>query len=73
MVAEMKKHPINDFFARGGQIREDGLLVHDLILAQVKKPAEVKTPWDYYNILASIQGNTAFQPLSESRCPLVKK
>ncbi|MCO5164591.1 MAG: ABC transporter substrate-binding protein [Mesorhizobium sp.] len=72
MVAEMKKQPIEDFFARGGQIREDGLLIHDLFLARIKKPEDVKTPWDYYDILQPVSGEAAFQPLSESRCSLVK-
>jgi branched-chain amino acid transport system substrate-binding protein len=73
IVAEMKKGPINDFFARGGHIREDGLLIHDLILARVRKPADVKEPWDYYEVLQTISGETAFQPLSESRCELITK
>ncbi|MBY0612993.1 MAG: ABC transporter substrate-binding protein [Beijerinckiaceae bacterium] len=73
VVAEMKKGEVNDFFAGGGRIREDGLLVHDLILAKVKKPGEVKQPWDYYDVLQTIPGDSAFQSLADSRCPLVKK
>jgi branched-chain amino acid transport system substrate-binding protein len=48
-------------------------MVHDMYLAQVKKPSESKGPWDYYNILATVPGDKAFQPLSQSRCPLIKK
>lgn len=73
VIAEMKGKPINDAFARGGMIREDGLLVHDVYLAQVKTPEESTRPWDYYNIVATIPGERAFRPLSESNCPLVKK
>lgn len=73
MVAGMKKQPIDDFFARGGHIREDGVLIHDLILARVRKPSEVKSPWDYYDIVQAIPGETAFQPLADSRCPLIKQ
>jgi branched-chain amino acid transport system substrate-binding protein len=73
VMEQMKKTPINDFFAKGGRIREDGRMVHDMYLAQVKTPAESKGPWDYYHIRATIPAEEAFQPLSESRCPLVKK
>jgi len=73
VMAQMKKTPVNDFFAKNGQIRADGRMVHDMYLAQVKKPEESKKPWDYYNIKAVIPASEAFQPLSESRCPLIKK
>jgi branched-chain amino acid transport system substrate-binding protein len=69
----MKETPINDMFAKNGRIREDGRMVHDMYLFEVKKPAESKGRWDDYKLLATIPGNEAFQPLSESRCPLVKK
>ncbi|MGV3569757.1 MAG: ABC transporter substrate-binding protein [Ramlibacter sp.] len=73
VAAQMKKMPINDMFADNGRIREDGRMVHDMYLVQVKKPSESKEPWDYYNVLATIPGDKAFMPLSKSRCPLVKK
>ena len=69
----MKETPINDMFAKNGRIREDGRMVHDMYLFEVKKPSESKGRWDYYKLLATIPGDQAFQPLSESRCPLVKK
>jgi branched-chain amino acid transport system substrate-binding protein len=69
----MKESPINDMFAKNGRIREDGRMVHDMYLFEVKKPQESKGRWDDYKLLATIPGNEAFQPLSESRCPLVKK
>lgn len=73
VLAQMRKTPVNDFFAKNGQIREDGRMVHDMYLLQVKKPSESKAPWDYYHVRATIPGAEAFQPLSASRCPLIKK
>ena len=73
VMAMMKKTPINDFFAKNGQIRDDGRMVHDMYLVQVKKPADSKYPWDYYTIKATIPAADAFQPLAQSRCPLIKK
>jgi len=73
VMAKMKSTPINDFFAKNGKIRDDGRMVHDMYLAQVKKPEESKYAWDYYNIRQTIPGDQAFMPLSKSKCPLVKK
>ena len=69
----MKDTPINDMFAKNGKIREDGRMVHDMYLFEVKSPAESKGRWDDYKLLATVPGDQAFQPLSASRCPLVKK
>jgi branched-chain amino acid transport system substrate-binding protein len=69
----MKDTPINDMFAKNGRIREDGRMVHDMYLFEVKKPSESKGRWDDYRLLATVPGNEAFQSLEASRCPLVKK
>jgi branched-chain amino acid transport system substrate-binding protein len=69
----MKETPINDFFAKNGRIREDGRMVHDMYLFEVKQPSESKGRWDDYKLLATVPGDQAFQPLEASRCPLVKK
>jgi branched-chain amino acid transport system substrate-binding protein len=71
VAAKMREVPIEDFFSRHGKLREDGLMVHDLILVQVKKPEESKYPWDYYQILTHISGDQAFGPPNPA-CPLVK-
>jgi len=63
----------SDMFGKNMTLREDGRLIHDMYLMQVKKPEESKTPWDYYNVRQTIPAAEAFQPLSASRCPLVKK
>ena len=73
VVKKMKEMPVNDFFAHGGKVREDGRMVHDMYLVQVKSPEESKYPWDYYKVIRTIPGDQAFRPLNESECPLVKK
>jgi branched-chain amino acid transport system substrate-binding protein len=72
VAAWMREKPVEDFFARNGRLREDNLMVHDLILVQVKKPDESKYPWDYYTILAKIPGEEAFGP-PDAACPMIKK
>ena len=73
VMKKMKEMPINDFFAKNGKIRDDGRMVHDMYLAQVKKPAESKYPWDYYTIKRVIPAEQAFQSLAKSSCALIKK
>jgi len=73
VMAKMREMPVNDFFAKGGRIREDGRMVHDMYVYEVKKPAESKGPWDFYKLRATIPGDQAFRPLAEGNCPLVKK
>jgi branched-chain amino acid transport system substrate-binding protein len=73
VMKKMRELPVDDVFYKNGKIREDGRMVHDMYLFEVKKPAESKAPWDYYKLLATIPADQAFQPLSASRCPLVKK
>lgn len=73
VMAKMREMPVNDFFAKNGRVREDGRFIHDMYVYEVKKPSESKYPWDYYKLRATIPGDEAFRPLSESKCPLVKK
>ena len=73
VIKVMKDTPINDMFAKNGKIRDDGRMVHDMYLFEVKKPSESKGRWDDYKLIATVPGNEAFQSLELSRCPLVKK
>ena len=73
VMEKMRSTPIDDFFVKNGQIREDGRMVHEMYLYEVKKPAESKGSWDYYKLVATIPADQAFQPLPDSKCPLVKK
>jgi len=72
VAAKMREKPVEDFFARNGKLREDNLMVHDLMLVQVKSPEESKYPWDYYKILAKISGEDAFGPIDPA-CAMAKK
>jgi branched-chain amino acid transport system substrate-binding protein len=72
VMAHMRAMKVEDMFAHGGVVREDGRMVHDMLLVKVKSPAESKYPWDYYSIQQVIPGDQAFRPLSESVCPLIK-
>jgi branched-chain amino acid transport system substrate-binding protein len=73
VMTVLKKTPINDMYARNGRIREDGRMLFDMYLVQVKKPSESKYPWDYYTVKSVIPAEKVFQPLALSTCPLIKK
>ncbi len=73
VMKKMHDTPINDMFAKGGKIREDGRMVHDMYLYQVKTPAESKAPWDYYKLKGTVKGEDAFQSLEKSQCPQFMK
>jgi branched-chain amino acid transport system substrate-binding protein len=72
VMEQMRKMPINDFFAKNGKIRIDGRMVHDMYLFEVKKPEESKGEWDLYKLIATVPGDEAFRPLDKGGCPLVK-
>ena len=69
-MAEIK---INDMFAENAYIREDGRLMNDLYLVQVKSPDESKYPWDYYKIVSTIPAEEAYRKVADSECSLLKK
>lgn len=71
IVKKMKETPINDFMGKNVQIREDGRVMRDIHLVQVKSPKESKGPWDYYKILATVPANDAFRPLAEGGCSFI--
>ena len=73
VMVKMRELPVNDFYVKNGHVREDGRLVHDMLFAQVKTPAESGKPWDYYKVLNVIPGDQAFRPLAEGGCPLVAR
>ena len=73
VMGALRKLRINDMYAQGGTIREDGQMVHPIYMFEVKTPAEQKAPFDYYKTVSTIPGEVAFAPLKDSACPLVKK
>ena len=72
VMEQMRKSKVNDMYAKGGYIRSDGTMVHDMYLMQVKSPETSTTPWDYYNVVATTKGEDAFLTKAESKCPLWK-
>ena len=68
VAKQMKATPVNDFMTKNGQIREDGTLVRDMYLFEVKNPSESRGPWDYYKQIAVLPGEQAFKLLGPNQC-----
>jgi branched-chain amino acid transport system substrate-binding protein len=73
VVEKMKSMPTDDPLFGKGSIQPNGRTIHSAYLFEVKKPSESKAPWDFYKLVGTVPGDQAFTPLSESKCPLVKK
>lgn len=73
VMATMCAMKIDDMYTKGGYIREDGRMIHNYYLYEVKKPSESKKRWGYLKQIAVVPGEEASPPLSESACRLVKK
>jgi branched-chain amino acid transport system substrate-binding protein len=71
VAKKLKELPVDDAFAQG-KVQENGRMVHDMYLFEVKKPSESKKPWDYYKQLAVVPGDQAFPSAKDSGCPLTK-
>lgn len=59
--------PVNDFMTKNARVRNDGWVLRDLYLFQVKTPAESKEPWDYYRLISPIPAQDAAPPETASR------
>ena len=73
VIAQMRKTPVDDFFAHGGKVREDGRVVHDMYLMRIKKPEEPKQKWDIHEYLETVAGGDAFRSMVEGGCPYLAK
>jgi branched-chain amino acid transport system substrate-binding protein len=72
VAKKLKELPVDDAFTAHGHVQANGRMVTDLYLFQVKKPSESKRDWDYYNLLATVPGDTAYPTAADSGCPLTK-
>lgn len=67
----IRDHPFDDLFARNARLLPNGRLIHDMLTARVKAPAEQRHPWDYYEILGVVPATDAFRPIDQSKCKLL--
>jgi len=61
-----------DYFGQKATMREDGRVMFDLALYEMKKPDESKYAWDYYKQVRVLKGEEAFLPLNKEICPFLR-
>lgn len=66
----LQQTPIDDVFAHHGRLLPNGSMSHDMMVGQIKAPAESKGPWDYYNILGVVPATEAYRGIADSKCKL---
>jgi branched-chain amino acid transport system substrate-binding protein len=71
VLAKMRETPVNDFMTHGGRIRQDGRMVRDLYMFEVKQPAESKNTWDVFKEIGKIAADQATRPMVGDGCSLV--
>ena len=72
VAKKLKELPVDDAFTSHGHVQANGRMVSDVYLFEVKKPSESKRDWDYYKLLATVPGDTAYPTAANSGCPLTK-
>ena len=70
-IAQMKATPTDDPLFGKGRVRDDGRVIHEMHLFEVKSPAASKGPWDYYTLKRTIPAEQAFRPMDQGGCSLV--
>lgn len=73
VIAKMRAMKINDFMTKNGWIREDGRVMRDMYILQVKTPQESTGGWDLMKVVGTIPAEEAARGLEGSECPLVKR
>lgn len=73
VVAEMKRLPAEDPLFGKSVVRENGSVLHDMYLFEVKSPKEQRYPWDYYKLVSTIPAEQAYKTVAASGCDLTKR
>lgn len=70
---KMREMPITGNLLQKPRIQENGRVVSDMYILEVKKPSESKNPADLYKLIATLPGDDLFVPADKSGCPFTAK
>lgn len=73
VMAKMRETPINDFQMDNVSIRADGQVMRPSYAVRVKSPDESKAPYDYYEVVATLDPEQVWRSPENSACPLLKQ
>jgi branched-chain amino acid transport system substrate-binding protein len=72
VAAKMHETKVNDVFMHDAAIREDGRVMEDLMMVEVKSPSESKYQFDDLKVTGRLEAASAYRSLTDGNCPLVK-
>ena len=70
VAAKMHATPVNDFYNTNVRIDPNGCVRHKMFIWQVKTPDQSKHKWDFYQPVATLDGQEAFPPPGMFGCTL---
>jgi branched-chain amino acid transport system substrate-binding protein len=65
---KMRELPITGNILQRARIQENGRVVSDMHIFEVKKPSESKGPADLYRLVSTLPGDDLFLPADKSGC-----
>ena len=68
VAEQLHQMPVEDLFAKEGRVLENGRMVYDMYLFEVKSPDQVEGEWDLYEQVAVVPAEEAYGTLEESGC-----
>jgi branched-chain amino acid transport system substrate-binding protein len=71
VMKKMKELKVDDPTGASGYVREDGRVIRDMYLFEVKSPKESKYPWDYFKNIGTLPGDQAYRSLADGKCSFV--
>jgi branched-chain amino acid transport system substrate-binding protein len=57
-----------DRFGAAATVRDDGRVMYDIGVYEVKAPGDSKGPWDFYRKIATVPAADAFRPVAAGGC-----
>jgi branched-chain amino acid transport system substrate-binding protein len=73
VMKQMKELKVDDATGASGYVREDGRVIRDMHLFEVKSSKESKYPWDYFKKIGTLPGDQAYRSLTDGKCSFVMK
>lgn len=70
VLAAMRATPVRDMMTENGRVRQDGRVMRDLFMFEVKTAAESKGEWDLLRPIGRLAAEDVIRPLSEGKCAL---
>jgi branched-chain amino acid transport system substrate-binding protein len=72
VAAQMHEMKVDDVFVHDAAIRPDGRVMEDLMMVEVKSPAESKYQFDDLKVIGELDSASTYRPLADGKCPLVQ-